>query len=149
MAGECDPDLERKPMNDNLNLLNSRIRSNDLQRRAATWRRAHESAPAAATELPRDIVIRAAADGDARALRRLAQLEGRWLTSSSRVLVAEVEGEVQAALPLDGGEPIADPFRSTASLVEMLRLRAAELRVGACPQPRRGLRALLAQLRPA
>lgn len=136
-------------MNDNLNLLNSRIRSNEMQRRAATWRRAHESAAAAFPQLPRDVVIRVAAEGDAKALRRLAQLEGRWLTSNSRLLVAEVAGEVQAALPLDGGEPIADPFRSTAALVEMLRLRAAELRAGTRRQPRRGLRALLAQLRPA
>ncbi len=39
-------------------------------------------------------------------------------------MVAEVGGEVLAALPARGGQAIADPFRPTAELVEMLRVRA-------------------------
>jgi hypothetical protein len=35
---------------------------------------------------------------------------------------------VVAALPLDGGRPLADPFRRTAGAVELLALRARQLR---------------------
>ena len=40
--------------------------------------------------------------------------------------MAEVAGEVQAALSLDTGESVADPFRPTAALVDLLRLRARQ-----------------------
>jgi hypothetical protein len=42
-------------------------------------------------------------------------------------LVAEVDGRLRAALPLDGSTPIADPFFRGAELVDLLRLRAAQL----------------------
>ncbi len=42
-------------------------------------------------------------------------------------LVAEVDGRLRAALPLDGSAPIADPFYRGAELVDLLRLRAAQL----------------------
>jgi hypothetical protein len=68
------------------------------------------------------IVIRPSRPGDEPALERLAALEGRRLAGESFVL-AEVGGELVAAAPADGrGEPIADPFRPTADLVEVLRL---------------------------
>ena len=44
-----------------------------------------------------------------------------------------------AALPVDGGRTIADPFRSTAALVDLLDLRAAQIARTAAPE-RRGLR---------
>jgi hypothetical protein len=143
-------------MSDQLNLINTRLRSDDLRTQAETWRRGHRtgrtdnrSTPGTTAGPARAIVIRGAGEGDARALRRLAHLEGRWLSPQLRILVAEVDGEVQAALPVNGGEALADPFRHTAALVEMLRLRASELRAGTEQRPRRGLRALIAQLRPA
>ena len=80
-------------------------------------------------------MIRYAEDRDAAALERLAQLEGRHLPAG-RVLLAEVEGEVLAALPLAGGPPLADPFRPTASLVELLRTRREQ----GCGGSRRRLR---------
>jgi hypothetical protein len=43
------------------------------------------------------------------------------------VLVAAVAGEPRAALPLDGGPPVADPFHFTAELVSLLETRAAQL----------------------
>jgi hypothetical protein len=55
-----------------------------------------------------------------------------------------VEGEALAALPLDGGEPIANPFRPTAALVEMLMLRAQQL--SGVPLKRPGLRARLRRI---
>lgn len=50
------------------------------------------------------------------------------------MLVAAVDGEPVAALPLDGGPAIADPFQRTAALVSLLELRIAQMR----DRPRRG-----------
>ena len=33
-------------------------------------------------------------------------------------------------MPVDGGRPIADPFRGTELIVQMLELRAAQIRRG-------------------
>jgi hypothetical protein len=43
------------------------------------------------------------------------------------LLVAELEGEVIAAVSLDSGRAIADPFQHTAEAVDLLRLRASQL----------------------
>ena len=73
------------------------------------------------------IEIRLGRVGDHGALERLAQLEGRRLPSGSFVL-AEVDGEVVAAAPLDEHAPaLADPFRPTQQLVSLLSLRVAQL----------------------
>ena len=60
------------------------------------------------------------------ALERLAQLESRELPGG-RFVVAEVDGELVAAVPLAGGAPFADPFRKTAHLLPLLRARARQL----------------------
>jgi hypothetical protein len=73
---------------------------------------------------------------DDEALERLAVLEGRP-SPRGRYVLAEVGGEVVAALPLDGGEPLSDPFRRTAHLLPLLRLRASQLEA----QPRRRIEA--------
>jgi hypothetical protein len=44
------------------------------------------------------------------------------------VLVAEVAGELWAALEIGSGAAIADPFRPSAQLVELLRLHAGSER---------------------
>jgi hypothetical protein len=80
-------------------------------------------------EIPRDVTLRLASADDARRLRRLAQLDSARVPSGA-VLIAEVEGCLQAALPLDGGAPIADPFRRSADLVALLRMRAAQMSEG-------------------
>ena len=72
-------------------------------------------------------MIRAATPDDQAAITRLAQLEGRPEPQSA-LLLAEIHGEVLAALPLDGAPAIADPFRPTLELIEMLKQRAAQLR---------------------
>ena len=46
------------------------------------------------------------------------------------VLVAEVDGRLRAALPLDGAAPIADPFHRGTELLELLRVRAGQLARG-------------------
>ena len=66
-----------------------------------------------------------AADRDS--LRRLAQLDSAPQRVGEAVL-AEQSGSVVAAVWLRDGAVIADPFVATADLVELLRLRAAQLR---------------------
>jgi hypothetical protein len=68
-----------------------------------------------------------AVPADAAALSRLAQLDSARPPGPEQVLVAEVGGELRAALPLDGGPVIADPFQPTADLVAMLAERARQL----------------------
>jgi hypothetical protein len=139
-------------MNGNLNLINTQLTARELTRQADSWRLAHRNGSevgdgctdaASFDRAPGTVLIRSSGPEDEAALVRLYQLEGRPRIRRFRVLVAEVQGEVLAALPLGGGEPIADPFRPTASLVEMLKLRAAQLDPAPQPEPRRGLRALL------
>jgi hypothetical protein len=91
-------------------------------------------------EIGIDVLIRLAGPEDNADLIRLAQLEG-GRPPVGRVLVAEVEGEVLAALGLGGagGRPrvLADPFRPTAGLADLLWLRSAHLRGDqALPRPR-------------
>jgi hypothetical protein len=69
----------------------------------------------------------ATADDDA-ALHRLARLDSRGRPPAGRLVVAVDRGELVAAVSLDDGDTIADPFRPTAAIVAMLRLRAAPAR---------------------
>ena len=69
------------------------------------------------------ITIRRSTFGDRPAIVRLAELDGRE-TPPGSTLLAFVAGELRAALPLAGGEAVADPFHPTAELVELLRRRA-------------------------
>lgn len=66
-------------------------------------------------------------DGDREALVRLAERDSA-APPTGPVLVAEVDGEPMAAVPLDGGPAIADPFHRTAELVALLELRARQMR---------------------
>lgn len=78
-------------------------------------------------DTPLGVTVRLAGYGDAAALVTLAALDSAPFPEGP-TLVAEVDGEIQAALPIEGGAPIADPFRPTSGLVQMLRLRAGQLR---------------------
>lgn len=84
-----------------------------------------------------DITIRNSAASDLRALERLATLDGRRL-GAHRYLLAEAGGELVAAIPTEGGEAIADPFKRTAAIVELLDLRGRAVTRGA-GQRRTGL----------
>ncbi len=68
-----------------------------------------------------EITIRQATSADAFALRRLAALDDRPALRGE-VLLAEQAGEVRAALSLDDGRAVANPFAATAELVAMLRM---------------------------
>ncbi len=87
-----------------------------------------------------EVTVRVGGTSDAKALRRLA------ITDSAEplggpVLLAEADGRVVAAVALAGGRTIADPFVRTAAIVQMLELRAAQIRsAGVERRPLRALR---------
>jgi hypothetical protein len=67
--------------------------------------------------------IRFAAGDDAAALRRLAELDSRPALAG-HVLIAEDDGVPVAALSLDDGRTVADPFHHTRLPLILLRIRA-------------------------
>jgi len=73
------------------------------------------------------VVLRPAHQGDAAALRRLAIIDSSEPLDGD-VLVAERDGVILAAHQLHGPRSIADPFRPTADLVDLLHARIALLR---------------------
>jgi hypothetical protein len=82
------------------------------------------------------LVIRVATRFDDADLRRLAALDSARPLAGS-VIVAQSDGRIDAALSLEDGRAIADPFRPTAGLVEVLRARAARLQGEAASGPTR------------
>lgn len=72
------------------------------------------------------ITLRYANAGDRERLHHLAELDSAE-TPTGSILVAVVDGRLRAALPLEGGRPIADPFHRGSELIELLRMRAAQL----------------------
>jgi hypothetical protein len=64
-------------------------------------------------------------DADRRTGERLARLAES--PTDGRVLVAEVEGDLIAALVSEDGDVVADPFRPSADIVELLRTRDGQL----------------------
>jgi hypothetical protein len=73
------------------------------------------------------VVIRPAVAADAVAVLRLAALDSAR-PPTGETLVAEQAGSLVAALSLSDGDVIADPFRPTADIVGLLRMRAGQLR---------------------
>jgi hypothetical protein len=89
-----------------------------------------------------DLTIRRAYADDAVQLRRLAELDSGRVPAGTP-LVAEVGGRIVAALDLERGSAIADPFIPTAHIVELLRLHARRAaQQGRLPRPRAWLRAV-------
>jgi hypothetical protein len=72
------------------------------------------------------ISLRIAGRDEQPALARLAELSERPVPSG-RALVAEVDGELRAALPLASRQLLVDPFHPSAEVRELLTLRAAQL----------------------
>jgi hypothetical protein len=88
------------------------------------------------------LTIRRADASDAGALVRLAALDSAFPPTGD-VLLAEVGDELWAAVELDSGAAIADPFRPSGDLVELLKLRASLVNGG-----EQGSRGPLARLLP-
>ena len=95
---------------------------------------------------PSSVVMRAARGSDGDALARLAALDSKR-APRGEVLVAEVDGAIRAAIGLDDGLVIANPFQPTAGLVALLELRAGAVAAKG-RRSRRGLAERLG-LRPA
>ena len=93
---------------------------------------------------PSSLVMRAARGSDGDALARLARLDSKPVPRGE-LLVAEVDGMILAALQLDDGVVLANPFQPTAGLVALLELRAGRTKRR---HARRGLAERLG-LRPA
>ena len=91
------------------------------------------------------LAIRLATSDDHPDLVRLATLDDGRLPLRP-ALVAEVDGEILVALSLRGGPPIADPFRPTAAIVELLELRRQQLRASPAPNGEGGLIAAIARV---
>ena len=72
------------------------------------------------------LTIRRATASDAFALRRLAALDSAFPPTGD-VLLAEMGRELWAAVSIDTGASVADPFRPSGDLVELLRFRAERL----------------------
>ncbi len=77
-----------------------------------------------------EITIRTARETDEARLRRLAALDSQRLPAGD-LLVAELGGEIQAALAPASQRAVANPFKRTAGLVELLRVYATSTR----PEP--------------
>ena len=84
------------------------------------------------------LIVRLAEPADEAALRQIAALDSSRLPKG-QLLVGEIGGGIQAAVPIAGGRAIANPFVRTAELVTLLELRAQQLReqgVGQAEQAR-------------
>jgi hypothetical protein len=92
----------------------------DFSRRPRRRRRMEATADA-------PVLIRPAVAADEPAIARLAALDEGELPLG-RKLIAEVAGRPVAALELRSGATVADPFAPTSAVVELLGLRAAQVR---------------------
>lgn len=116
----------------------AQAKADDLRRAADRHRLARlasQSGPALAAD--RSVTLRFGAPVDDKAIAQLAELD------SSRpprhpVLLAEVDGQVLAAIALSDDSVVANPFYRTADLIDLLRARARQLDGGR--RPRRSLR---------
>jgi hypothetical protein len=72
------------------------------------------------------VLARRADARDAVRIGELARLDDKRVPAGP-FLVAEVSGEIVAAVSLSTGTVVADPFRLTGDTVAILRLRAAQV----------------------
>ena len=75
------------------------------------------------------VVIRVATPADRDELHRLAALDSARPLRGT-MLVAQSDGVIRAAYSVEERRAIADPFRATANLVELLKARTALLHGG-------------------
>lgn len=71
------------------------------------------------------VTVRRSREDDAPGLRDLADLDSARLPAGV-MLIAEVDGELRAAVSLDGRSVIADPFHHTRHLVDLLEAARRE-----------------------
>ena len=71
------------------------------------------------------LVLRPATSADAADLERLAALDSARPLAGD-VMLAHADGEVRAAVSLESGRAVADPFYRSLELVPLLRAAAGE-----------------------
>ena len=105
-------------------------RAQELRRAADASRRARPvprpPIPVRAVAFEHAVTIRYAFPDDAGALMRLAALDSAE-PPATPVLVAEVDGELRAALSLVDGAVVADPFHPAGAVLDLLRTRGRQL----------------------
>jgi hypothetical protein len=131
MTGYLPHDANVARMHD----MHTRAAERRADRRPTTTR--HQQEGETPTRPP--IAIRRARDADRVVLERLAALDSAPVPAGE-VLIAEVGDEPQAAIEVATGATVADPFRLTGDLVELLALRAAGRRDAPSPRRRLALR---------
>jgi hypothetical protein len=94
-----------------------------------------------------NFAVRRAIDADQHVLERLAALDSSS-PPRGEVLIAFVDGRPLAAVGVETGATVADPFHPTADVVEMLQTRARRLRAHR-PERRNLMRVLRAGYRTA
>jgi hypothetical protein len=105
----------------------AQARIDDLRRAADAHRAVHgRPQPARSVVAEESVTLRFGSTGDAKSLGRLAAL-GDSKPPAHPVLLAEVDGQLLAALALSDGTVIIDPFHRTADLIDLLRARARQL----------------------
>jgi hypothetical protein len=113
-----------------------------LNRRPAKSPEESQMSATTTATMTSDLTIRRAYPDDRDALIRLAQLDsGR--APAGAALVAESGGRIVAALDVERGSVIADPFVPTVNIVELLRLHASRAaHEGRFPRPRAWIRSV-------
>jgi hypothetical protein len=96
--------------------------------------------PVQLTPVDTRVSFRYARPDDAEALAALAQLDSSHAPRGA-VIVADAGGELWAAVSLDDGHLIADPFRPSGELAFRLSERARELSRASRSKPKRTLKA--------
>ena len=81
------------------------------------------------------LTIRRATSEDTFAVRRLAALDSAF-PPTGEVLLGEMGDELWAAVSVDTGAAVADPFRPSSDIVDLLRFRAGRLTGKSRPQAR-------------
>jgi hypothetical protein len=112
---------------DGVNAEIARQREAELSRRAARHVSRLPTPRSKAPARPQEaLTIRLAAADDRRELDLLARLDGAGVPHAPS-LIAELGGRPVAAMSLFNCAVIADPREATSDVVELLRLRAAQL----------------------
>lgn len=83
------------------------------------------------------IALRSLGEADRAEVDRLAALDSSAPLRGTRLIGAEMDGRLIAAISVVDGATVADPFAPTAPAVELLRLRAAQLGAANARRPGR------------
>jgi hypothetical protein len=105
----------------------TQARIDDLRRTADARRAAHgRTQPAQPAVTDQSVTLRFGSRADEGLLARLAALDSST-PPAPPVLLAEVDGQLLAALALSDGTVVADPFHPAPDLIDLLRARARQL----------------------